>query len=149
MVQPQAAATYVCISHAHSARGRTQRRGAQGCQLSEHHCPPGASTAFPLPALPPLPIFSQVLALIAVKATEHITKRARGIVAENTAEAAAFFGRWEHVFDWAPPDAGPIAFPRRAGSAGRAMRRRTAGVLTKARGCRCRLCARSTEAERI
>ncbi|KIZ07359.1 aminotransferase, classes I and II [Monoraphidium neglectum] len=77
---------------------------------------------------------SEVLALIAVKATEHITKRARGIVAENTAEAAAFFGRWEHVFDWAPPDAGPIAFPRRAGSAGRAMRRRTAGVLTKARG---------------
>ncbi|KAI8475795.1 MAG: aminotransferase, classes I and II [Monoraphidium minutum] len=55
---------------------------------------------------------SEVLALIAVRATEQLTARARAIVAANTAAADAFFARWARLFEWAPPDAGPIAFPR-------------------------------------
>lgn len=58
------------------------------------------------------PAPSEVLALIAVRATGRVTGRARKIIAANEAEAGAFFARWPRVFQWSPPDAGPIAFPR-------------------------------------
>jgi hypothetical protein len=54
-----------------------------------------------------------VLGLIAVRATEALTARARRIIATNAARAAAFFARWRELFEYAPPRAGPIAFPRR------------------------------------
>lgn len=55
---------------------------------------------------------TQVLALIAVRATEPLTARARGLIAQNTALAFAFFARWATLFEWRQPGAGPIAFPR-------------------------------------
>jgi hypothetical protein len=54
-----------------------------------------------------------VLALAAVRATGALTGRARAIISRNAARAAAFFGRrWGAVFEYAPPAAGPITFPR-------------------------------------
>ncbi|GBF97388.1 aspartate aminotransferase [Raphidocelis subcapitata] len=64
---------------------------------------------------------SEVLALIALRATETLTSRARALVAANTALAARFFDRWRALFDWAPPAAGPIAFPRVKLDAARAL----------------------------
>lgn len=55
----------------------------------------------------------QVLALAAVRATPLLTGRCRDIIATNLALADAFFGgRWAGVFEWLPPRAGPVAFPR-------------------------------------
>lgn len=55
---------------------------------------------------------SEVLALIAVRATEELTRRSRDIIEANTGLGSAFFDRWSNLFDWQPPGAGPIAFPR-------------------------------------
>jgi hypothetical protein len=57
-------------------------------------------------------LLQQVLALIGVRATQHLTKRCRDTIAANTALADTFFQRWQHLFDWKRPDAGPISFPR-------------------------------------
>ncbi|KAF8060622.1 vioD [Scenedesmus sp. PABB004] len=60
------------------------------------------------------PAPSEVLALAAVRATPALQARCRRIIAANSEAAEPFFARWRDVFDWAPPQAGPIAFPRLA-----------------------------------
>eukprot|EP00775_Hariotina_reticulata_P003038 gene3038-3319_t len=55
---------------------------------------------------------SEILALAAVRATPQLTQRCRDIIAVNTQLANTFFARWEHVFEYHPPEGGPIAFPR-------------------------------------
>lgn len=54
-----------------------------------------------------------MLALVTVRATPALTQRSRALIADGAARAAAFFGRrWAALFEWTPPMAGPIAFPR-------------------------------------
>jgi aspartate/methionine/tyrosine aminotransferase len=55
---------------------------------------------------------SEVLALIALRARERVLERALGIVRPNLERLARFFGEWSAVFDWVPPAAGTVAFPR-------------------------------------
>ena len=55
---------------------------------------------------------SEVLGIIALRATDTILARNRGIIERNTAEATQFFSRWPHMFRWEPPGGGTTAFPQ-------------------------------------
>lgn len=57
-------------------------------------------------------MLSQILALAAVRATAQLTQRSKDIISSNLTAANEFFSRWSQVFEWQPPEAGPIAFPR-------------------------------------
>ncbi len=61
---------------------------------------------------------SEVLAQVALSIGDRLIERSRSRVLSNLAMAASFFTRWPAVFQWNPPRAGSIAFPRvRDGSA--------------------------------
>lgn len=53
---------------------------------------------------------SEVLAEIALQATEELAARSRHIVLHNLALAEPFFTRWDEVFRWNRPLAGSVAF---------------------------------------
>jgi aspartate/methionine/tyrosine aminotransferase len=54
---------------------------------------------------------SQLLALMAMRRADELVARARGLVASGEAAAAAFFDKHAELFEYVPPQAGPIAFP--------------------------------------
>ncbi|NOT07022.1 MAG: aminotransferase class I/II-fold pyridoxal phosphate-dependent enzyme [Gemmatimonadales bacterium] len=58
---------------------------------------------------------SEILALIALRARETIVERNLGIIRENLAVAERYFGARTERFEWLPPMAGPVAFPRWTG----------------------------------
>lgn len=58
------------------------------------------------------PAPSELLALAAVRATPLLTDRCRNIISTNLSIAEGFFARWQNIFDWHPPQGGPLAFPR-------------------------------------
>ena len=55
---------------------------------------------------------SEVLGIMALRATDTILARNRDIIQRNTEAASQFFGRWPHVFQWEPPAGGTTAFPQ-------------------------------------
>jgi aspartate/methionine/tyrosine aminotransferase len=61
---------------------------------------------------------SEVLALIALRAREHLLDRNRRIVAENIPVVSRFFARYPDLFEFAPPDGGCVCFPRYLGADG-------------------------------
>jgi aspartate/methionine/tyrosine aminotransferase len=54
---------------------------------------------------------SEILALIAVRATDRVLARSRAIVADNLECARAFFASRQEHLGWIPPRAGSVAFP--------------------------------------
>ena len=52
---------------------------------------------------------SEVLAQIALEAGETLAERSRLIIGKNLALAGPFFGRWQTVFRWIPPQAGSVS----------------------------------------
>lgn len=58
---------------------------------------------------------SELLGLIALRAQEAIIERNLGIIQKNVAAAAQFFHQHPALFEWLPPRAGSIAFPRWTG----------------------------------
>lgn len=56
---------------------------------------------------PPAP--TEFLALTALQAQDAIIGRNRALIHHNLALAEPFFARWPEMFDWRPPDAGPVA----------------------------------------
>ncbi|WP_328524934.1 pyridoxal phosphate-dependent aminotransferase [Kribbella sp. NBC_00359] len=61
---------------------------------------------------------SEVLALIALRAREHLLDRNRRIVAENLPVFVRFFARYPELFEFTPPDRGCVCFPRYLGADG-------------------------------
>ncbi len=61
---------------------------------------------------------SERLALIALKAREHILEHNRERVIANLARLDAFFGEFPDLFDWHAPDGGCVAYPRYCGEDG-------------------------------
>jgi aspartate/methionine/tyrosine aminotransferase len=61
---------------------------------------------------------SEVLALIALRAREHVLDRNRGIVAANLPVFTDFFARYPDLFEFTPPDGGCVCFPRYLGADG-------------------------------
>jgi aspartate/methionine/tyrosine aminotransferase len=59
---------------------------------------------------------SEVLALIALRAREHVLDRNRGIVAANLPVFTDFFARYPDLFEFTPPDGGCVCFPRYLGA---------------------------------
>ena len=57
---------------------------------------------------------SEVLALIALRAREAVLSRNMGIIRHNLPVADRFFEDWRGTFEWTPPRAGCIGFPRLA-----------------------------------
>jgi aspartate/methionine/tyrosine aminotransferase len=55
---------------------------------------------------------SEVLALIALRASDHVLARSRAIVDSNRAAAGRFMAAHTKWLDWVPPRAGSTAFPR-------------------------------------
>ncbi|MCE1253362.1 MAG: aminotransferase class I/II-fold pyridoxal phosphate-dependent enzyme [Anaerolineae bacterium] len=55
---------------------------------------------------------SEILSLAALRAREVITRRNVNLIGENLLVANAFFERFADQFNWLPPQAGSIAFPR-------------------------------------
>jgi len=55
---------------------------------------------------------SEILALIALRAQQRILERNLGIIRSNLVIAEQFFAQFRHLFEWLPPQAGSIAFPR-------------------------------------
>lgn len=55
---------------------------------------------------------SEILALIALRARETVLARSLGLIRKNLALVEASFNRMPGHFDWIPPQAGSIAFPR-------------------------------------
>lgn len=60
----------------------------------------------------PSPSTPQVLALIALRSRDTITAHNLAIVRANLKLADAFFEEFKHMFEWCPPAAGSVAFPR-------------------------------------
>ncbi len=58
---------------------------------------------------------SELLASIALAATDRIHQRNRAIIAENLPHFDAFFARHGDLFEWAHPEGGCVAFPRYRG----------------------------------
>jgi aspartate/methionine/tyrosine aminotransferase len=58
---------------------------------------------------------SEALAMIALAAGERLLARARAIVAANLPQAETFFAAHPDRFEWLPPLAGSVAFPRYLG----------------------------------
>lgn len=61
---------------------------------------------------------SEVLALIALRARDHLLDRNRRIVADNLPVFAEFFARYPDLFEFTPPDGGCVCFPRYRGPDG-------------------------------
>ena len=61
---------------------------------------------------------SEVLALIALNASDYILKRNRGIIDDNLKMLNAFFADYPKIFEWTVPDGGCIGYPRYAGDDG-------------------------------
>jgi len=59
---------------------------------------------------------SEVLALIALNASDYILKRNRGIIDDNLKLLNAFFADYPKIFEWTVPDGGCIGYPRYAGA---------------------------------
>ena len=55
---------------------------------------------------------SEILALIALRAREHVLERSRSIIAANLPVLDSFFRRFSEQFEWVPPRGGSVAFPR-------------------------------------
>jgi aspartate/methionine/tyrosine aminotransferase len=55
---------------------------------------------------------AEVLAVIALKARDHVLARSRGIVAANMPLLDSFFDRWAGTFEWVRPRGGSVGFPR-------------------------------------
>lgn len=55
---------------------------------------------------------SEALALIGLKAKDKLIARSLEIIRQNLLLAADFFGKYPETFQWFPPKAGSIAFPR-------------------------------------
>ena len=55
---------------------------------------------------------SEILALIGLRGREWLIGRNVGIVTANLREAERYFGHRRTRFEWLPPMAGPVAFPR-------------------------------------
>ncbi|MFI6679749.1 aminotransferase class I/II-fold pyridoxal phosphate-dependent enzyme [Kribbella sp. NPDC050470] len=61
---------------------------------------------------------SEVLALIALRARDHLLDRNRRIVAENLPVFTEFFAAYPDLFEFTPPDGGCVCFPRYRGPDG-------------------------------
>lgn len=61
---------------------------------------------------------NEILAEIAIKASEPILSRNRQIAADNLALVDEFFAARRDLFEWTPPDGGVIGFPRYRGDEG-------------------------------
>jgi aspartate/methionine/tyrosine aminotransferase len=61
---------------------------------------------------------SEVLALIALNASDYILKRNRGIIDDNLKLLNAFFTDYPKLFEWTVPGGGCIGYPRYAGADG-------------------------------
>jgi len=55
---------------------------------------------------------SEILAIIALQNRDRILARNHRIIRRNAARAARFFGARGRLFEWIPPCAGSVAFPR-------------------------------------
>ena len=55
---------------------------------------------------------SEILALIALRAREHVIRRSLTIIQENLRLLDLFFAHYADAFEWQRPQAGSIAFPR-------------------------------------
>jgi aspartate/methionine/tyrosine aminotransferase len=55
---------------------------------------------------------SELLATIALRHRDKLVTRNLSIIGENLKLLNEFFARHEEIFEWLPPRAGPIAFPR-------------------------------------
>lgn len=55
---------------------------------------------------------AEILAILALRVKEKIISRNLKIIGNNLTTASEFFAEYSHLFDWLPPEAGPIAFPR-------------------------------------
>jgi len=55
---------------------------------------------------------SEILAIAALQSRDKILRRNRVLLRRNLAVAERFFGARRRLFDWIPPRAGSIAFPR-------------------------------------
>jgi aspartate/methionine/tyrosine aminotransferase len=58
---------------------------------------------------------SEILALMGLNARHQILARNLAIIRNNLATAEQFFSRHAQLFDWLPPQAGSVAFPRWTG----------------------------------
>ncbi|HXL16626.1 MAG TPA: pyridoxal phosphate-dependent aminotransferase [Streptosporangiaceae bacterium] len=63
-------------------------------------------------------VTSEVLALIALRARDHILNRNRQIIAANIPVFRDFFARFPGLFEWQPPQGGCVSFPRYLGTDG-------------------------------
>jgi aspartate/methionine/tyrosine aminotransferase len=54
---------------------------------------------------------SEFLATLALRHAEEIAGRNRNIILTNLPLLESFFSKWQHIFNWQRPIAGPIAFP--------------------------------------
>jgi aspartate/methionine/tyrosine aminotransferase len=61
---------------------------------------------------------SEVLALIGLRARDHLLGRNRRIIAENLPLFTDFFARYPDLFEFTPPDGGCVCFPRYLGADG-------------------------------
>ncbi|MGJ9423286.1 aminotransferase class I/II-fold pyridoxal phosphate-dependent enzyme [Aeromicrobium sp. CF3.5] len=61
---------------------------------------------------------SEVLAVVALRAKEHVLARNRSIIADNVPLFEEFFGRHRDLFEWVPPQGGCVCFPRYLGPDG-------------------------------
>lgn len=61
---------------------------------------------------------SELLASIALRNSDRILERVRSIIARNVALFDGFFASWPDLFEWTPPQAGCVAFPRYLGADG-------------------------------
>lgn len=57
---------------------------------------------------------SEILAIMCLQNADALARTSMAIVAGNVQLADAFFEQHRDVFQWNPPRAGSIAFPRRA-----------------------------------
>jgi aspartate/methionine/tyrosine aminotransferase len=55
---------------------------------------------------------SEILALIALRAHDQVVAGCAALVAENLGHVEEFFERWPGLFEWTPPAAGPVGFPK-------------------------------------
>ena len=64
------------------------------------------------------PAPSELIATAALRRRDAITARNRAIIAANVTGFDAFFADWAQLFDWEPPRAGCVCFPRYLGADG-------------------------------
>jgi aspartate/methionine/tyrosine aminotransferase len=67
---------------------------------------------------------SELLSIIALRAKDRVLQRSQSIVKRNLEIATRFFQKHESEFEWAPPSAGSVGFPR--------LKHRDADALTDA-----------------